>query len=123
MTDRLDKKQALAHWARLPKRAALEPRAIPYKQGGSTYGLDGVRIEGSREFIDAVLGRLSDLLAFENCNTRLALNYQKVQPRDGKECLGDWVCYIKVHERGQEAKAVNAWVSGVAGRQIIASAS
>ena len=107
MTERLTKSEALAHWKQLPKGAKLKPRPIRNRHTGSTYGMDGIRIEGSREFIDAVLGRLSDLMAFENSDTRLGLNYQKTEPKPGKDHAGDWVCYVKVHERGDEAKAMN----------------
>ena len=106
---RLTKADALARWATLPKAAPLAPRAIRNKHKGSTYGYDGVRIEGSQAFIDAVLGRLADLLACENGQTRLALNYQAVEPREGKAHNGgEFVCYVKVHERGPEARHVNA---------------
>ena len=109
METRLKKKDALARWRALPEGAALKPSVIPYKHEGSTYGHDGIRIEGSPEFIDAVLGRLKDLLAFESPTTRIGLAYQKVQPRPGKDATGgDCVCYVKFHERGSEAKIMNA---------------
>ena len=124
MEHRLKKGDALAHWRDLPEGAPLKPRAIPYKHEGSTYGHDGVRIEGSREFIDSVLSRLKPLLACENTRTRIGLNYQRVEAREGKRHSGgDWVCYVKIHERGDEAKAVNAFASRLAGREIIASAA
>jgi len=122
MGERLNKKEALEHWRGLPAAAPLNPRPIQYKHAGSTYGMDGIRIEGSRAFIDAVLGRLADLLEYENAATRIGLNYQRVEPREGKACAGDWVCYVKVYERGEEAKAVNRWASGMAGRPMIVSA-
>ena len=120
---RLKKGDALEHWRGLKEGRKLKPRAIKYGHEGSTYGHDGVRIEGSREFIDSVLSRLKPLLDCENAETRIGLNYQAVAPRPGKpHSGGDWVCYIKIHERGDEAKAVNGFVSALAGREIIASA-
>ena len=106
--DRLDKKTALNHWRSLSKPLPIKSHPIAYKHKGSTYGHDGIRVEGSREFIDAILSRLTDLMAYENTDTRLNLNYQKVQPREGKPASGgDWVCYVKIHQRGDEARAVN----------------
>jgi len=107
------KAQTLAHWRNLPEGAPLNPEAIPYKQRGSTYGADGVRIEGRPEFVDAVLGRLKPLLDAENNRTRLGLSYGTVEPRDGKACnyVGNIVCYVKVHERGGEAQITNAILS------------
>lgn len=105
---RLKKKDALARWRALPANAPLDPEVIPYKHKGSTYGYDGVRIEGSPAFIDAVLGRLKDLIALESPTTRIGLAYQKVQPRPGKDANGgDCVCYVKFHERGREAQIMN----------------
>lgn len=99
------KSQALEHWASLPKDAPLKPNTIAYRHTGSTYGHDGVRIEGSREFIDAVLGRLSDLLEMENTSTRIGIAYQSVEAKPGKPHTGgEFVCYLKFHERGDEAK-------------------
>lgn len=109
MQDRFSKQDALSHWKALPVSTPIKATPIPYKSRGSTYGHDGIRIEGSPAFIDAVLGRLKDLLAYENGSTRLALNYQRVQPRPGKQANGgDCVCYVKIHERGREAKIANA---------------
>ena len=121
MTERFTKKEAIAHWRALPATAKLKPRAISNRHKGSTYGYDGVRIEGSKQFIDAVLGRLSDLLACENSNTRIGLNYTAVAPRPGKDHNGgEYVCYVKVYERGDEAQGVNAWMSAVTGTEFIA---
>jgi hypothetical protein len=103
------KAEALTHWRSLDNQAPLKPESIPYKHRGTTYGADGVRIEGTQQFVDAVLARLTDLLAFENNTTRLGLAYNQVEPRDGKpnDYVGNYVCYVKVHERGGEAQMVN----------------
>lgn len=114
---RLDKGQALAHWRGLPDALPMKAIPLPYKATGSTYGHDGIRIEGSRAFIDSVLARLKPLLAYENGKTRLGLNYQAVQPKPGKPANGgDWVCYVKVHERGPEAQHMNAILAARTGR-------
>jgi len=111
---RLTKAAALTHWRQLAPNAPLTPKPIAYKQTGSTYGADGIRIEGTRDFIDAVLGRLQELQQFENSRTRLAVNYQQVEPREGKSntFAGNWVCYLKVYERGDEARILHARYGG-----------
>ena len=48
----------------VPGPAAEAPRPVPYRHQGSTYDQDSLRITGSRAFIDAVLSRLTALLAF-----------------------------------------------------------
>lgn len=125
---RLTKGEALEHWRNLPVQPVAQPVPIPYKHAGSTYGADGIRIEGTREFIDSVLAQLKPILECENASTRIGLNYQEVEARPGVAdshkafaFAGNWVCYIKVHARGDEAQAVNAFVSAAAGKEIIAS--
>ncbi len=44
----------------------------------STYGEDGVRITGSWAFIASILGRIKDLLAYENPQTKLRLMFRGV---------------------------------------------
>ena len=102
------KADALKNWKRL--KAGQNPlshmRAIPYKSKGSRYGTCGIRIDGSKEFIDAVLSNLKPLLDGENHVTRLELARSKVNTgfkelpnaSNDAEC-----CYIRLHERGREA--------------------
>lgn len=88
---------------------------IPYKASGSKYGCCGIRIDGSPEFIDAVLSQLTDLMDGENAYTRLELARNPVEAVTIKgetkgfenavfeaEC-----CYIRLHQRGGEAQMVN----------------
>ena len=120
----MKKKETLDHWRAMPDdRNPLDVmRAIAYKTTGARYGLDGIRIDGSPEFIDAVLSRLKPLLAGENASTRLELSYNEVKPRDGHDYNGGHCCYIRLHERGQEAKHINAMYQAATGRDTILSA-
>ena len=80
---------------------------IPYKATGSKYGACGIRIDGSPEFIDAVLSHLKELIDGENHVTRLQLSRQ---PVDGAKLGKNFdnrtreseVCYIRLHQRGNE---------------------
>ena len=122
----MKKKEAMEHWRNLESGLPIMPHfnAIPYKATGSTYGSCGIRIDGNPAFIDAVLSRLQDLLAGENPETRLGLARNEV---DGKGLDKDFlnketnaeVCYVRLHERGGEAKMVNGYASIVAGREVI----
>ena len=96
----MKKSEILAHWRSLSRPQKLVPRPVPYRHQGSTYDQDGIRITGSRPFIDAVLSRLTDLLAFENGQTRLQVSYQPATDRESRHPLGSWSCYIQVRERG-----------------------
>lgn len=103
MDERLSKGDALAHWRSMPANQPIpEPRPVPYRHEGSTYGYDGIRIEGTKMFIDSILSRLKPLLEHESGRTRLSLQYQPVLDRHTKKPTGDWVCYVKVHARGRE---------------------
>jgi len=105
----------MQQWRELPANMPIlgKMRPIAYKARGSRYGACGIRIDGTPEFIDAVLSHLKELLAGENQVTRLELARN---PVDGKgldksfenaetnaEC-----CYIRLHVRGNEGSMAAA---------------
>lgn len=103
------KKEFMAYWAGLPADQDLQPEPIPARHTGSTYELDGVRITGSREWVDAVLSRLQGLLRYEGPGTRLQVNYGPTEAREDKGGGGfGWNCYIQVRRRGGQAAVFNA---------------
>ncbi len=56
----------------VPPLAPTRQPAVPLLPAGGVFTASAnTRITGSRAFIDAVLSRLTDLLAFENGRTRL----------------------------------------------------
>lgn len=112
----LKKSAFLTYWRKLKPNQKIKPAPVPYKHAGSTYGEDGIRITGSREFVDSVLSRLQDLLEYESDTTRLSVTYAeqtgRTRDKDGKPIFskdgtGQWSCYIKVAERGIEAQVMN----------------
>lgn len=107
------KAETLHHWRGLEPGQPVKASPVPYRHKGSTYDQDGVRICGSREFIDSVLSNLKTLLDAENNRTRLGIVYKASTDREtGKELGGEsWNCYVQVHERGREAQMVNALLS------------
>jgi len=102
------KAEFLDHFAAITPNQTLKISSVPYKHEGSTYAEDGIRITGSKQFIDSVLSRLTDLLTFENGQTRLQCVYKESLDRHTQLPLDSWNCYLQVHERGGEAKMVNA---------------
>lgn len=115
----MTKAETLAHWRNLPDDADPMPHfvPIPYKSQGSSYGACGVRIDGSPEFVDAVLSRLKPLLAAEGIGTRLELSRSPVKARPGRpldKAVADAeVCYIRRHVRGAEGAMMAAYIAGV----------
>lgn len=90
---------------------------LPYKSSGSSYGACGVRIDGTPQFIDAVLSCLKSMMDCENGMTRLELARREVENKleiGGKSKHfsqagnGAEVCYVRVHERGPESSSYNS---------------
>ncbi len=52
------KKPFLKHWSKLRANQKLSPKPVRHTHEGSTYAEDGVRITGSKAFVDSVLSRL-----------------------------------------------------------------
>lgn len=113
----LSKQEALELWDALEENQDPYPHMnpIPYKSKGSTYGSCGVRIDGNRDFVEAVMSCLKPLLQGENDETRLQLSFNEVKPTEIKgerknfsNAESDAVCcYIRLHERGRQAAQVN----------------
>lgn len=114
----MTKDEALKHWERLEPGRDPFPhmRVIPYNSAGSKYGACGVRIDGSPEFVDAVLSCLKTLIKGEGVRTRLELAYKDVVAKEinGKRkgfsnaAPKAVVCYVRLHERGQESQILHA---------------
>ena len=122
---RLLKAEFLEHWGKMKRRRKMTPKPVPYKHTGTTFDRDGIRITGSRKFVDQgakrtrrrqVLSNLTGLLDFENDETRLGVSYSQSTDKETGRPLDAWQCYIKVHERGDEAKMTNAFVAAISGR-------
>lgn len=111
------KKEAMAHWRGLSENQnpLKHMTPVPYKATGSKFGACGIRIDGNPEFINAVLSNLKPLLEGENNNTRLELMRNEVKPSTVKGETKNYdnaaenaeVCYIRLHRRGRDAKAMN----------------
>lgn len=104
----ITKEVALNLWQNF-KPTKLNPEPIPYKHKGTTVDQDGIRICGSLEFIASVMARLKDLIEFENNETRIGIAFSELTDREsGSRIKGRFRCSIQVHERGDEAKIMNA---------------
>jgi len=101
----LEKEPFLRHWSKLRLNQPLRPKPVRYTHEGSTYGEDGIRITGSKAFVDSVLSRLKDLLVYEGEETRLQVVYKKSTDRESGRTLTSYNCYVQVHARGGIKKA------------------
>ena len=96
----MEKKPFLEHWTKLKANQKLSPKPVRYTHEGSTYAEDGIRITGSKAFIDSVLSRLKDLLRFESDTTRLQVVYKRSTDRESGTTISSYNCYVQVHGRG-----------------------
>jgi hypothetical protein len=100
----MEKKPFLKHWSKLRANQALDPKPVRYAHAGSTYAEDGIRITGSKVFVDSVLSRVKDLLRFESGETRLQVVYKRSTDRASGKTTSSYNCYLQVHARGGAAK-------------------
>ncbi len=114
----MKKADTLAHWKTLsPVNPLPHMQPIAYKARGSRYGACGIRIDGTPEFIDAVLSQLKSLIDGENHVTRLELARSVVDGSGiGKELPNTAhsdrpaeVCYVRLHVRGAQGAATSAF--------------
>lgn len=96
----MEKKPFLKHWSKLRANRKLKPKPVRSTHEGSTYAEDGIRITGSRAFVDSVLSRLKDLLGYESDETRLQTVYKRSTDRESGRTLSSYNCYVQVHARG-----------------------
>ena len=117
----MQKKEFLQHFQGIEANQKINISPVPYKHKGSTYDEDGIRITGSKEFIDSILSRVKDLLNFENGTTRLQCVYKESVDRETQVPLDSWNCYLQVHQRGGEAIFINELMSARLGKETIVS--
>lgn len=103
------KAEVIAIWSEQAPDQEIRPASIPYKHEGTTIAEDGIRICGSEAFILSVMSHLKPLLKYENGLTRLGVAFSQVQDIKTGYLIPDaFRASIQVHERGDEAKMMNA---------------
>ena len=109
----MTKQELLKVWQELPANQSILDKMQPIeaKQKGKTFGLDGIRIDGSEAFVFAVLSRLQDLIAGENNVTRLQLSMNDCSKAEGDFNKGNGgnVCYIRLRTRTLQGSATSAF--------------
>jgi hypothetical protein len=96
---KMPKAEIMQYWSAL-RDQPIQVDPIPRDHKGSTYGMDGIRITGSRKFIDSVVSRLKDFLSYENQHSKLQLIYKQTQYKETQlPNPNSFVFYVQVHER------------------------
>lgn len=71
------------------------------QEGRHSYGEDGIRITGSWPFISSVLGRLKDLMSYENSQTKMRLIMRGVdKSKNPRSDRNPFVFYFNLENRG-----------------------
>ena len=104
---RASKDEIIDHWNALRPNLPIVFDPINRDHKGSTFGEDGIRLTGSKRFIDSILGRLKDLLAYEGPNTKLDLVYRQTQYKgtDTPDKSSTFAFYIQVREKAPDMPA------------------
>lgn len=99
------KPEIIQHWKAItPGLPMSQLRIIPQGFKGKTFSFDGMRINGSPEFIDAILSRIKELVAYEGGGTRLNVIYkQQIDNKTQQAIPGSFSFYIQVKQRGKNA--------------------
>lgn len=99
------KEEILSFWQGLRPNTPIQIKPVDYQHVGSSYGEDGIRITGSREFIVSTIARLKEFMQFENATTKLQLVYRETESKaDPQNSMAkSYVFYIQVKERGGPA--------------------
>jgi hypothetical protein len=102
---RLEKDQAMQYWQSLKPNSPILFDPIEPGKKGSTFGEDGLRLTGSRKFIDSVIGRLKDIMQYENPSTKLNVVYRQVQYKGSNtpDKNSSFVFYAQVKSRDKKA--------------------
>ena len=98
------KDEILQFWQALPPTTPIQPiNLVPTNYKGSTYMFDGVRVTGSRQFINSVISRLKDIINYEEGNTRLFLRYhQQIDKKTQYPLPNSFVFYAQIRGRDQD---------------------
>lgn len=95
------KKEILSFWSTLAPSTPIVPaRPIPDNHQGSTYTYDGIRVTGSRQFVNSIISRIKDILNYEGENTKLEVIYkQQIDKATEMPLPNSFVFYVQIQEK------------------------
>ena len=97
------KPEILQMWQNLRQDMPINitPMAKTPGVNNRSYGEDGVRVTGSWPFIASVLGRLKDILSYENPDTKLRLVFRGIEKERSRPDRDSFVFYVNVDQRSR----------------------
>jgi hypothetical protein len=100
---KISKEEIIKMWQGINPDIPIAMRPISKNHTGSTYGEDGIRITGSPQFINSILGKIRPLLNYETTTTKLVVSYRETQSPSQVErgnLKKSYVFYVQSKERG-----------------------
>lgn len=100
---KISKDEIIKMWSSINPETPISIKPISKDHVGSTYGEDGVRITGSPQFINSILGKIKSLLNHETTTTKLVVSYRETQSPSQVErgnLKKSYVFYVQTKERG-----------------------
>lgn len=100
---KISKEEIVKMWQGINPELPIALKPISKDHVGSTYGEDGIRITGSPQFINSILGKIKPLLSYETVNTKLVISYRETQSPSQIErgnLKKSYVFYVQAKERG-----------------------
>lgn len=97
------KPEIIQTWKNLRPDTPIIVMPIDTTQPGehSSYGEDGLRITGSWQFIASILGRLKELLAYENPQSKMRLILRGIDKERARADRNSFVFYFNLENRGR----------------------
>lgn len=93
------KEDVLKLWNSVRPDQPLQPQPVSKGHVGTRFDQDGIRITGSSQFINAVLGKLKPLLFYSNHpSLDLDVKYRQVQRRNLSD-RPSFACYINIVQK------------------------
>lgn len=93
------KQDVIDLWQKVRPDVPLNPTPVPHHHKGNRFDQDGVRVTGSSQWINTVLGRLKPLLVYhDHPQLNLDVKYRQVMRRDLTD-KPSFACYINVLQK------------------------
>lgn len=96
------KDEIVSMWQKMrPDMPIIITPMVDKPEGGTqSYGEDGIRITGSFEFISSIMGRLKELIGYENPQTKLRLILRGIdKKRQSRADRNSYVFYLNLEKR------------------------
>lgn len=93
------KQDVIELWKTVRPDVPLSPNPVPAHHKGNRFDQDGVRVTGSSQWINSLLGRIKPLLMYDDHPTLdLDVKYRQIQRRDITD-KPSFACYINIIQK------------------------